>query len=180
MADPWNPIVDPGNVMPKTKGFTRIPWSFRPLLYRVLSYREAAVYLQIALHCGPDEVYHWGLDKIAASLGWRRTNALYACLNKLVETGFLLKKSFPLPGQRKYLVNVYQRPAVGFTLKTLKTAGYVGPGKRIRPDEFEAAYQLYEQRDRPHETAQFQFHNSTAKEGMRIGVRVRRKAPRSN
>jgi hypothetical protein len=83
-------------------------------MHKVLSYREAAVYLQIAMHCDKGEVYHWGLDKIAACLGWKRTNALYACLNKLVDTGFLLKKTVPLPGVRKYHVNVYQRPSVGY------------------------------------------------------------------
>jgi len=178
MAEPWSPVVDSENVMPKTKGFARIPWSFRPLIHKVLSYRESAVYLQIAMHCGPNEVYHWGLDKIAGCLGWKRTNALYACLNKLVEAGFLVKKIVPLPGIRKYRVNVYQRPSIGYTLKQLQAGGYVGPGKKIRPEEFASACQLYEQRDRPHEAAKFQFQNGARKEAIRIGIK--RRTPRSN
>lgn len=159
MSQPWNPVVDSDNVMPKTRGFARIPWSFRPLIHKVLSYREAAVYLQIAMHCGPGETYYWGLDKIAACLGWSRTNALYACLKKLVETGFLIKTTVPLPGVRKYRVNVYQRPSIGYTLQQLRDGGHVGPGKRIHLDEFESAYKLYESKDKPYEPPKFQFEN---------------------
>lgn len=177
MADRWNPVVDSENMM-ATQGFARIPWSFRPLMHKVLSYREAAVYLQIAMHCGKDEVYHWGLDKIATCLGWKRTNALYACLNKLVDTGFLLKKVVPLPGVRKYRVNVYQRPSVGYTLRQLRKAGYVGPGKPIRPEEFAEACLHYEKRDRPKESAKFHFQNGTREEVIR--TTAPRRTPRSN
>lgn len=176
MAEPWSPVVDSENKM-ATQGFARIPWSFRPLIHKVLSYREAAVYLQIAMHCGKDEVYHWGLDKIAACLGWKRTNALYVCLNKLVDTGFLLKKVVPLPGVRKYRVNVYQRPSVGYTLMQLQKAGYVGPAKAIHPDEFAEAYQHYEKRDKPKEAAKFHFQKDDREGVIRIGTKKR--VPRS-
>lgn len=171
MTQPWRPVVDTDNKLARGKGFARLPWSLRPLINKVLTYRELAVYVQIAMHCGPGEVYYWGLDKIAASLGWKRTNALYACLNKLVDAGFLIKKAEPLPGIRKYRVNVYQRPAVGHTLRQLQIAGYVGPGKQIRPEQFDEAYQLYEQKDKPHESPQFQFQKTDGKGVRRIGIR---------
>ncbi len=178
MAEPWKPVVDADNKLARGRGFARVPWSFRPLLNKALTHREVAVYLQIAMHCGPAEVYHWGLDKIARSLGWKRTNALYACLNKLVDTGFLIKKKLPLPGIRKYQVNVYQRPSVGYTLKTLRDNRYVGPGKPISQEEFEEAYRLYEQKDRPHEAAKLQLEKTETKGVRRITMKIQ--APRSS
>jgi hypothetical protein len=170
MAQPWSPVVDLQNKL-GTQGFARIPWSFRFVINKVLTYREAAVYVQIAMHCGKDEVYHWGLDKIAGCLGWKRTNALYACLNKLVDTGFLIKKVVPLPGARKYRVNVYQRPSVGYTLRQLQSAGYVGPGKLIHPDQFTEAVENYEKRDKLKEVQQFQFNKSDRAGARRIGTK---------
>jgi hypothetical protein len=161
-ADP-----DPDNKLRKSGGFARVPWCFRKLINRVLTYREAAVYLQIALHCNKDEAYDFGMEKLAECLGWRRTNALYACLNKLVDTGFLLKYRIKTSGPRRYRVNVYQRPAVGYTLRTLQGNGYVGPGKRIPLDEFDKAYELYEKKDRPHEPAKFHFTKPLRKEAKK-------------
>lgn len=152
------------NKLGKSRGFARVPWVFRFLINRVLSYREACVYYQVALHCDPQEEYRFGLDQLAERMGWKRTNALYACLNKLVDTGFLIKRRIRLTGPRKYWVNVYQRPTVGYTLRRLQSAGYVGRGKRIRLEQFEEAYNLYQTKDAPHEPVAFQFVKASKKE----------------
>jgi len=147
---------------------------------KVLTYREVSVYLQLSLDSkgGRDtagakkpEVYQWGLEQLAKRLGWKRTNALYACLEKLVDAGFLIRTKVPLPGPRKYRVNVYQRPAVGYTLKRLRDAGYVGPGRSVSPEEFAEACALYERWDKPKELAGVQFDRSKGKGVTRIGIK---------
>ncbi len=145
------------NKLTKTGGFARIPWSVRTLINKALTYREAAVYLQVALHCDKTEAYSFGLDKLAASLGWKRTNALYACLNKLVKAGFLIVRRTRLSGPRRYWVNIYQRPCVGHTFRTLHAEGYVGPGRKITQQEFDEAFQLYSKKDSPHEPPHLRF-----------------------
>ncbi len=147
------------NKLTKTGGFARIPWSLRTLINKALTYREAAVYLQVALHCDKTEAYSFGLDKLAASLGWKRTNALYTCLKELVNSGFLVVRRTRLSGHRKYWVNVYQRPCVGHTFRTLQTEGYVGSGRKITPQEFDEAFQLYVKKDSPHEPPHLRFVN---------------------
>jgi hypothetical protein len=132
----------------------------------VLSYREAAVYFQIALHCNKNEVYDYGMERLVECLGWSRPNALYACLNKLVDTGFLLKHKSS-SGPRRYRVNVFQRPTVGYTLRTLHGNGHVGPGKRISPEQFEEGYKLYQKWDLPREPAKFHFVMPSKKEGKK-------------
>ncbi len=118
-------IWDGGNQYRPAEPFFTVPSWWRRFVFTVLTPREWMVYGYVCCHTDPNGVAYPTYVNIRADLNISNKSVIARALSNLVSKGFLLQSSEAPLDNHKHPRNIYQRPAVEYTLWRLITAGYV-------------------------------------------------------
>jgi len=121
--EPGNQYPAPGEVAP----FTTLPVWWRSFIFQVLSPREFAVYMYLAMKMDSEHSIAYPTAKeIQGFLGLKSDSAIFEAIAALEEKGFLLRRNLQLPNRTSRLSrNIYQRAAPEYTL--LRLLNRTGP-----------------------------------------------------
>lgn|GEM_PF-3523234 len=118
-------VYEPGNQYPSAPSevapFATIPAWWRGFIFKVMNPRDFAVYMFIAMRTdGGHAIAYPLVSDIQEAMGLSSDSAIFDSLRKLVDLGFIRRRTQQLPNRSSRLRrNIYQRAAPEFTLLTL-------------------------------------------------------------
>lgn len=122
-------VFDPGNQfgpIADLKPYFGLPGWWRHFLFRVLTQRDVAVYVYLCSLMDVHDVCYPTTEQIREDIGVDSPTTIFTALSNLERRGFILRRRQRLPGRvYKFQRNIYQRPAVEYTLETLLGGEFV-------------------------------------------------------
>jgi hypothetical protein len=111
---------DPGNTFTIAGTFTAVPDWLRRFMYRILKPQEIAVYLYVCSFMQRPQVSWVSLREMQRDFGLTNRHELISAINELERLGFLLRtKGRVAKSRTEHDRNIFQRPALAYTLLTL-------------------------------------------------------------